>query len=175
MIWVDFVILAVIVISAVIAFFRGFLREAIGLAIWVVAFWIAFQFAQPAATLLTEWIGARWIRVAAAFAAIFIGVLIIGAVFNYLIGKLVSQTGFAGTDRALGTLFGVLRGVVVLVVLVLLAGLTPIPSDDWWNRSVFVPHLERGAIWVRGWLPPDLAREIRFDAAPTAAVEQQQG
>lgn len=165
MIWIDYAILAIIAVSAVIAFFRGFFREAIGLATWILAFWAAFQLAEPAATLLADWISVRSVRLAVAFGTVFIGVLIVGAIGNYFVGKLVSQTGFAGTDRALGAVFGVLRGVAVLILLVLLAGLTPVPNDDWWDESIFVAHLERGAVWARDWLPPDLAREIQFGAA----------
>lgn len=174
MIWIDYAILGVIAISAMIAFFRGFFREVIGLATWILAFWAAYQLAEPAAVLLTDWISARSVRLAVVFGVVFIAVLIVGAIGNYFMGKLVSQTGLAGTDRALGTVFGVLRGVAVLVILVLFAGLTPVPDDDWWHESVFVGHLERGAVWTRDWLPPDLAREIRFGDTPSPESAPQQ-
>lgn len=165
MIWVDYVILGVIAISALVAFFRGFFREAIALATWVFAFWVAFQLAAPAESLLEGWIGARSIRLAVVFGVVFIGVLIIGAVINYFVGKLVSGTGFAGTDRWLGVVFGALRGVAMLVLVVLLAGLTPLPEDDWWQESAFLDHLESGALWVSDWLPPGVAEEIHFGPA----------
>ncbi len=171
MIWVDYAILGIVALSAVIGLFRGFTREAIGLATWILAFLVAYKLAEPVAGLLADLISARSVRLAAAFGGVFIIVLIIGAVVNYSISKLVTQTGFAGTDRALGSIFGVLRGAGVLVVLVLLAGFTAVPKDQWWQESIFIPHLEEGAVWVRDWLPTDLAEEIEFDRPLTPAPE----
>ena len=168
MIWVDIAILAVVALSATIGFFRGFLREAIGLATWLLAFYLAFSFADTGAALLQGWISVGSARLAVAFGLIFILVLLLGAVLNYVIGRLVNQTGFAGTDRAIGGLFGVLRGVAVLIVLVLLAGVTPVPRDAWWQQSIFIAHLQEGALRVRDLLPPDLAGAITYPdpAAP---------
>src|SRR5699024_10714711 len=99
------------------------------------------------------WIDSGSIRIAVAFAAIFIGVLIAGAIVNYFLGRQVSKTGFAGTDRALGGAFGIIRGAAILVLLALLAGMTPLPKDAWWQDSVFRGHVQDGAILVRAWLP----------------------
>lgn len=166
MIWIDIAIIAVIGLSAIIGFFRGFLREALGLATWLVAFWLAFILATPTAEYLKAWIDVDSARLASAFALIFIGVLILGAIFNYLLGRLISSTGFAGTDRALGIVFGVVRGIAVLVLLVLLAGVTPVPRDSWWQHSVFVGQLEQGAVWVRDYLPPNIAQAISYPDVP---------
>lgn len=171
MIWVDYAILTVVAVSAIVGFFRGFFREAVGLATWLIAFWVAFRFAVPAAEWLTAWISVRSVRLGISFGVIFIVVLIVGAVISYLMARLVDRTGFGGTDRALGGVFGVLRGVGLLVLLVLLAGLTPVPEDAWWQESLFVGHLERGALWVRDWLPADVAEEIRYRPLGPAAPE----
>lgn len=166
MIWIDIAIIAVIGLSAVIGFFRGFLREALGLATWIVAFWLAFVLATPTSEFLKRWIDVDSARLAAAFALVFIGVLILGAIFNYLLGRLISGTGFAGTDRALGIVFGVVRGVAVLILLVLLAGVTPVPRDSWWQQSIFIGQLEQGAVLVRGHLPPNIAQAITYPDVP---------
>lgn len=163
MIWIDYAILGVITLSALVGFFRGFVREAIGLATWVLAFFIAYKLAEPMAGLLENWISVRSVRLAAAFGGLFIITLVIGAIVNYSIAKLVTGTGFAGTDRALGGVFGVLRGAAILVLLVLFAGLTAVPRDDWWQQSIFIAHLQEGALSVRAWLPSGLAEEINFD------------
>lgn len=167
MIWVDYAILAAVALSAIIGLFRGFFREALGLATWLLAFWLAYRLAEIGGGMLSGWISVPSVRLAIAFGTVFILVLIVGAVINYLIGKLIAGTGFAGTDRALGGVFGVLRGAAVLVLLVLLAGLTPVPRDGWWRQSLFIGHLEAGAIWVRGRLPADLAAAIEFSEPET--------
>lgn len=167
MIWIDYAILAIIALSAIIGLFRGFFREALGLATWLFAFWLAFRLAESGGGLLTEWISVASVRLAIAFGIVFLSVLIAGAVANYLVGKLVTRTGFVGTDRALGSVFGILRGVAILVLLVMLAGLTPVPRDSWWRESLFIGHLEAGAIWARQWLPESLASAIEFPARAT--------
>lgn len=166
MIWVDVVILVVIALSAVIGFFRGLVREAIGLMTWLVAFYLAFIWAESAAILLEDWISIDSARLAVAFGIIFIAVLFVGALINYGLSRLLSQTGFAGTDRVLGGVFGVLRGAAVLVLLTMLAGVTPVPRDDWWQNSVLIPHLEDGAVWLRDYLPADLANAITYPDVP---------
>ncbi|MES1954762.1 CvpA family protein [Salinisphaera hydrothermalis] len=167
MIWIDVAIVVVVALSAIIGFFRGFLREALGLATWILAFYLAFILAQPGSAYLRQWIHSDSARLAAAFAIIFLVVLVAGAIVNYLLGRLINQTGFAGTDRAVGIVFGVVRGVAVLIVLVLLAGVTPVPRDSWWQRSIFIGQLEAGALWVRSYLPPDIANAIRYPDAPS--------
>lgn len=162
MIWVDYAILGVVGLSALIGLFRGFTREAIGLATWVLAFFLAYKLSEPVAGLLSEWISVRSVRLATAFGVIFILVLIVGAIANYTVSKLVTKTGFAGTDRALGAVFGVVRGAGVLVLLVLFAGFTAVPKDDWWKESIFIERLQEGAVWVRDFLPEDLAEEISY-------------
>ncbi|MDN5862804.1 MAG: CvpA family protein, partial [Salinisphaera sp.] len=87
---------------------------------------------------------------------------ILGALVSHFIAQLVDSTGFSGTDRALGGVFGVLRGVGLLILLVLLAGLTPVPQDPWWQQSLFIGHLEQAAIWVRDLLPEDIGEEINY-------------
>lgn len=173
MIWVDLAILGIVGLSALIGLFRGFTREAIGLVTWVLAFLIAYHLAEPVAGLLSQWISVRSVRLAAAFGGLFIVALIIGAIINYSVSKLVTKTGFAGTDRALGAVFGVLRGVAVLIILVLLAGLTAVPRDQWWQESIFIAHLQEGALMVRDWLPEGLAEEIQFnDVIPPAETSE---
>lgn len=171
--WADVVILVIIALSAVIGFFRGFLREAVGLATWALAFYLAFIAAERVAAWLTQWISSNSIRIAVAFAAVFIVVLIVGAIINYLLGRLVSKTGFSGTDRMLGGVFGVVRGAAILVLLALLAGMTPFPGDAWWQDSVFIGHFQDGAIRVRSWLPERYADAIVYPSETQKAQSSQ--
>ena len=165
MIWIDYAILAVVGISGVISLMRGFLREALSLIGWIAAFWVAIAFSGEAATLIEAHVSAPSVRHAIAFAVLFVGVLLLSGVVLHLMGLLVEKTGLSGTDRTLGILFGVLRGVVIVGLLVLLAGLTPLPRDPWWSRSVFLPHFERVANEIRAFLPLDIQERIRFGPA----------
>jgi membrane protein required for colicin V production len=162
MIWVDYAILAIIAVSALISVLRGFVREALSLVAWILAFWVALSFAPVASEYLAPYIQTPSVRTMAAFGLLFVVVLLLAALVNNLAVKLVKSTGLSGTDRMLGVIFGVARGVVIVAVLVLLAGLTPAPSDPWWKESLFIEHFQQMAIWMRGFLPPDIADNFVF-------------
>jgi membrane protein required for colicin V production len=74
----------------------------------------------------------------------------------------VEKTGLSGTDRALGVVFGTIRGAVIIAILVLLAGFTTVPQDAWWSRSYLLHHFQDLALWIRRFLPPDIAAQIRY-------------
>jgi len=162
MAWVDFVIIGIILISAIISVFRGFIREVLSLASWVLAFWVALTFYPHLATLLADYLHTPSIRLFTAFFALFIVTLLLGAMVNHLISELVEKTGLTGTDRSLGVIFGIIRGVAIVTLLVLLAGATPMPNDTWWQNSLLIENFEELAVWLRNLLPTEIADYINF-------------
>jgi len=161
--WLDVVILVIIAISAIISLFRGFFREAVSLATWVLAFWVAIGFSDKLDPMLDNMIQSPAARLAVAFGTLFLATLIVGAFVNYLIGQLVRKTGMGGTDRMLGVLFGVARGVVLVGVLVLMGGIPQLSREIWWQESTLMPHFQEMAVWMRDFLPPDVAKNFKFD------------
>ncbi|MBI5040351.1 MAG: CvpA family protein [Gammaproteobacteria bacterium] len=161
--WADYFILGLIGLSMLISIWRGFIKEAISLATWIVAVLVAMTFSDPFADMLSPWIELPSARAVAGFAGLFLIVLILGALVGFLAGQLVKKTGLGGTDRVLGTVFGVARGVILVAVLVLLAGLTALPRDPWWQTSQLMPHFERVALWLTQYLPAGVADNVRFD------------
>jgi len=163
MIWVDYAILAILFVSALISVLRGFLREALSLAGWILAFWVAFTYSARIGDLLfRSHIDAPSIRQVAGFFVIFALMLLLTAVVMFLVRLLIVKTEISGTDRALGIVFGLARGVVIVCALVLLAGLTAMPRDPWWRESVLLPHFQVLAVELRGLLPHDVAANFRF-------------
>ena len=160
--WIDVVILALIALSAILSLFRGFVREAVALATWLVALWVAMAFHEDLAAILSQWISTPSAQKITAFAVLFVCVLLLGAIINFLASKLVDKTGLTGTDRLLGIVFGVARGGVIVAILVLLAGLTPFPQDPWWQDSQFIGYFEELAMWMRSYLPDDIADNITY-------------
>lgn len=138
--WADWLIIGVIGISTLISLKRGFIKEALSLLIWVVAFVVARTFSQNMASLLIEYIDAYSVRMAVAFAILFAMTLVIGALVNYLVATLVKATGLTGTDRALGMVFGMARGALLVVVVVALVRHTPVSGDVWWKDSRLIPQ-----------------------------------
>ena len=74
------------------------------------------------------------------------------------------RTGMSGTDRLIGMVFGAARGILLVAILVLLAGLTPLPEEAWWVRSTLVGYFEELAFWLRDLMPPEIADRFRYTA-----------
>ena len=162
LIWIDYVVLVIIGISALISLFRGFVREALSLFGWILAIWASLSFCKALSVFLEGIISVPSVRIAAAFLIVFFGCLICIGIINYFAGKLITGTGLSGTDRMIGVVFGAVRGVMVVGLLVLLAGFTAVPQDAWWEQSMLLKHFEIIAIEIRGLLPADIASNIRY-------------
>lgn len=160
--WADITILAIIALSAVLSVFRGFLREVLSLLAWLLAFWVAFSFTPVMAPVLEAYVEVPSIRFILMFAALFVATLIVMSLLGHVVVRLIGRTGLTGTDRMLGLLFGIARGGVVVVLLVLLAGLTRIPQDPWWQEAQLLPHFEAGASWIAGYLPDSITENISY-------------
>lgn len=160
--WADITIIVIILVSTVISLFRGFVREVLSLVAWVVAFWAAATFAEPASGLLDPYVTVPTARTVLAFIGVLIAALILGGLVNHLIGLLIDKTGLTGTDRLLGGVFGVARGVAIVAIVVLVAGLTELPAAPWWQASQALGPFETAALRIVNWLPPDLAKHFSY-------------
>ncbi len=134
------------------------------MAVWVLAFWVSWSFFRDLEVPLQAWIGSPTARLGIAFAALMIATLTVGGLVNYLIIQLVERTGMSGTDRLIGMIFGAARGVLLVAILVLLAGLTSLPKEDWWLESTLVGYFQELSFWLRDLLPPEFADHFRYTA-----------
>jgi membrane protein required for colicin V production len=166
--WVDWAIVAIIAISALISLSRGFVKEALSLVTWIIAGAVAWMFGGSLSEYLAGYIETPSARVIAGCAIMFVATLIVGAMINYLIGELVRITGLSGTDRFLGMAFGAARGVLLVVVAVGLLSLGPVQQDGWWKESQLVPKFLLVADWsknlILGWSSQWLASGISVPA-----------
>lgn len=159
MLWIDWLIVGVVGVSALISLIRGFVAEALSILIWIAALWAAFQFTEQVSADYFGTIEEPSMRLAVAALVLILAILVLGSLLSWVIGRLVRSTGLAGTDRLLGMLFGAARGVITVVALVAVASWTPLCRDSWWQASRLIPTFEALGLMARGFLPEAL-REI---------------
>jgi len=150
MTWADWAIIAVLGLSALISVVRGFVKEVVSLLIWLAAAVIASIFHDQLASLMSDLIDTPSLRMLAAWIILFVAVLLVGSILNYLLGKLVKATGLSGTDRLLGLVFGAIRGlIIVMVILIILPKILPVMEDQWWLESTIIPYFMQYEDWAR--------------------------
>ena len=149
----DYIIVSIVVVSILISLMRGFLKECISLFVWFLGFWVAIKFYHSFAVILAPYIASESIRQIGGFIGLFLLVLILGALFNYMLGFLVVKSGLSGTDRLFGMVFGCARGILLVAVILLMISATSFVEDDWWKKSILIPHLQVLVDWLRAFLP----------------------
>ena len=165
----DWVILGIILISILVGAIRGFIKEAFSLAVWAAAFLVAFQYSGALAVYLEPHVELPSARTALAFAGLFLVILLVGGLLTFLVGKLVEKTGLSGTDRLLGGVFGGVRGLFIVLVLILVAGLTPVTQDPWWQQSRMVQSLLPLAEWSAQFLPEPIREHLELSPGEESA------
>jgi membrane protein required for colicin V production len=150
--FIDYLILIVLLASVVLGFFRGFLREAIGLLSWLGGLWLAWHFAY----LLEPHLGGQLAKAPfntwAARGILMLGCLVIGWLVGNIVSYFMTQSGLSlMLDRLIGVLFGFIRGIVLIAVAVLLAREVDLQESSWWRASYILPHATEVASWVKGF------------------------
>jgi membrane protein required for colicin V production len=161
MIWVDFVILGIVGLSALIGFTRGLIREVVSLGIWIGAAIVAWLYYKPVASMLEAWISTPLVRLGVAILILIFLVLFLGAVFGHFLARLVEKTGLTGTDRLMGVAFGAVRGALLVAMVVFLGALTPVADDVWWQESSLVGRFQVLGEQVLGELPPTVVDRLK--------------
>ncbi len=163
MTWIDYAVFGVLAASVIWGAWRGLVREAIAILGWVIAFLAANLFAGPLGESMPHAIPTPELRLAAAFVAIFIGSLVLTSLVGLLLSKAAHAVGLAGLDRVLGALFGVARGVLIVLAATLLVGLSSLPRQPAWRDSLVGGTLAQAALALKPLLPPTFAERLRYD------------
>jgi len=162
MTWLDYALVAVVGISALLGIWRGLVREVFALAGWVAAIAAAMLFAGDGARLIPAGFATPLVRTVIAFAVLFLAILMTVSLAGLLFTKAVRAVGLGFADRTLGGVFGFARGALILLVIALAAGLTAVPKEAFWREAKLAPPLETAAIAVKPYLPPALADKVRY-------------
>lgn len=173
--YLDIGIIVVILITALVGMVQGFVWMTIFLVTWVAAIFLAVTYSADLATALPFNLSNELIQTGIAALLIFLGVLLAGALVNFLFGKAIKAIGIGTIDRIFGTGLGIALGALILSLLTLLVGMTPLPEQDIWKTSALVPKLEQSAEWIKSFVPPELNDYLQppADQQPTDAIIQE--
>lgn len=154
----DYIVLAILGVSGLLGLLRGLVKELLSLVAYAVAFIAAIWWGPRVSLWLTPYIENDLLRTAAAYGAVFIVMLLLVGLLNVTLATLIQKTGLTPADHGLGGLFGLLRGALIVLVLVALAGYTELPQEPWWTEAKLSDTAVQGVQKVKQWLPPSLAQ-----------------
>ncbi|MFA6970407.1 MAG: CvpA family protein [Gallionella sp.] len=156
----DYAVIGIMLLSLSLGLWRGLVYEVLSLLGWPLAFLLSRQFAGTLEPLLP--VSQEAARVALAYALVFIAALICWGMLVWLFARLVRAAGLGVLDSLLGSLFGLLRGVLIILILVWLAGASSIPEQGFWRDAKFGKPAEDVALLTKAVLPDDIARRIHY-------------
>ncbi|MFL9610636.1 CvpA family protein [Methylobacillus sp. Pita2] len=159
----DYAVLVIMGVSVLLSMMRGFVREVLALAAWAIAFVVAKLYTVEVAAMLPDSIPAEELKFLAAFLILFLSILLVCSLLAIAIAQIFKTIGLSALDRGLGGLFGFARGLLIILTLVLLAGLTSLPQDPRWRNAMFSAPLEAMVVGILPWFPQDIAKHIKYD------------
>lgn len=158
----DYIVLAIVGASALLGLLRGFVKELLSLVAYAAAFIAAIWWGPRASGWLDAFIENDLLRTAAAYAAVFIVILLLVGLLNVTLGTLIDKTGLTPADHGMGAIFGFVRGMLIVLVLVALAGYTELPQEPWWRDARLSGAAEQGIQQIKQMLPPSLASWLPY-------------
>lgn len=162
MTYFDYTVIGVVGLSLLFGLWRGVVGEIIALLAWALALFAAIEFGGVVGEALFNGIADPAMRTLGGCIVIFIGVLVAMALVRMVVKSMVKALGLSVSDRLLGMIFGLVRGVLVTMVLVGLGGMTAAPQQVWWREATLAKPLETAVLVAKTWLPDELAKRIRF-------------
>jgi membrane protein required for colicin V production len=157
---VDWILLAVLGLSLLLGFWRGIVQELLSLAGWVAAFYVSQMYAPQAAAWLPMAGSSQMLRYAAGFVVVFVAVLVATVLVSFVVKKLISAVGLGPLDRLLGSLFGLMRGVVILLAVTVLVGMTPMRETEAWKQAQGARWLQQLLHVLKPVLPADFGKYL---------------
>ena len=159
---IDFGIIVLLAVVLVLGLIWGFVKITVALGTWITASFVSFNFGPNLAASLLSSIESDALRLGSSMGLLFVLTIMMGALLSFLIRQIISKTGLSGLDRVLGMLVGGSLGMMVIVVLVFVAGLTDVPKMELWQSSLLIERFEVLAEWLQGYLPSDVAKYFSY-------------
>jgi membrane protein required for colicin V production len=158
----DYALLFLLVCSVVISTLRGLVKEVFSLAGWIASFVLANAYGEDMARMLPDSVPGASAKLIVGFVVVFLAAMLASKLLAAMMEAIVKASGLTVADRGLGGLFGLGRGLVIALAVVLLCGMTSIPQQPFWKKALFSPLAETAARTSLPWLPGGLTRHIRF-------------
>ncbi len=158
----DSAVIFIIVFSALVGWWRGFMYELFSLIGWIAAYSVARTYSADLLPYVPEAVVAENFRSAAAFAALFIVTMLVAALFAWFLAKLAKFAGLSGMDGKFGAIFGMLRGILVVLALVWLGGLTVLPQKPFWRDAWSSKPLQEAALYAKDYLPESTIKDYHM-------------
>ena len=168
---IDIIIVVAIILSIIVGFIRGFIKEAISFAALVVAIWAALYFGPSVGTVAESWLSSEELQTWFGRILVFAIILSIGGLLGWGLSKLVRLSVLSGMDRFLGSLFGAIRGILLVALFVLGGKYSGFSNDDWWVDSTLIPHLEVVAEWLEIMAPHGLDMIVPDEPSESIPIE----
>jgi membrane protein required for colicin V production len=168
---IDILIAVAVIASIVVGFVRGFVKEAISIAALLFAIWAALFFGPAVGDVSQSWLSSEEMQMWFGRILVFAVILSIGGLLSWGISKLVRLSVLSGMDRVLGSLFGAVRGVILIALFVIGGQFAGFDNDDWWEQSKLLPHVQVVADWIKVMAPQGLEIITPDEAADSLPVD----
>ena len=159
----DYAVLVIIGLSIILSVMRGLVAEVLSIAGWVAAFFVAKTYTSEILPMMPLDIPTESLRVLAAFLVLFLATLLVATLLAIALSAILKKIGLGWLNRLLGALFGIVRGLLIVCIIVFLAGLTDIPKDTRWRNAMFSAPIEAMVINMLPWLPESIAKHVKYD------------
>ena len=168
---IDIIILVAFVVSVIVGMVRGFVKEAISIAALLLAIWAAVYFGPAVGMAMAGWLDSEELQMWFGRVLVFSVILALGGLLGWGISKLVRLSVLSGMDRFLGSLFGTLRGILLVAVFIIGGQFAGFDNDEWWLNSRLIPHFEVVAEWIKVMAPQGLELLTPDEAAKSLPVD----
>jgi membrane protein required for colicin V production len=158
--WVDVALLVVLALSILLGIWRGLVYEVLSVAGWVIAFFVAQRYATWAGEMLPMAQFDPSLRLAAGFALVFIATAFACGLVSWMVKKMVAAVGLRPIDRLLGGVFGVARGLLILLGLTVVVSMTPMRTEPAWQASPVAGLLAQGIATIKPALPVSIGQYL---------------
>ncbi|MBA2652621.1 MAG: CvpA family protein [Tatlockia sp.] len=173
--WVDLAIIAIIGLSVITGLIRGFVKELIALAVWILAFWLAYNYSHSLDPWLQKYIQDNTARTITGFILILIGTLIAGGIVNAMLGFILKRSGLSGTDRILGMGFGFIRGLFIVALIMVVIQFTSLPHEEYSKESKLYAKFDPLVNWLSASMPDFINQVKLFDPDKLKSLPKQIG